>query len=291
LGSFWPGYSATWYPSRPVPGQGVDLGLVRENLSLAAPLWRQDGNTLALSGGIHNTLIFTNAVLPNSGRPFPDDLWNVGLGFNFTHRFDNGWVVGAMTRVGSASDKPFDSIHEITLGLGAFLRIPVRDDRDSFLLGIAYSPVGNVSFPLPLVAYVWNPTDTLRINIGLPFAIWWRPFENFVINMSYTPLVNVSAHAIYRITRKLFLYGGFEWLNEAYLLADREDNRERFLGYEKRLIGGARWNVWSHGTVDVNTGYSFDRYYGMGQNSVGGLSDRVDIAPGVFLGLSFRCRF
>jgi hypothetical protein len=291
VGSFWPGYSATWYPSRPVPGQGVDLGLVRETLSLAAPLWRQDGNVLALTTGIHNTLIFTDAILPDSKRPFPTDLWNINLGFNYAHQFDNGWTAGVMTRIGSASDKPFNSTKELTLGLGGFLRIPVRDNRDMWLLGIMYSPVGNLNFPLPLVSYVWNPTDTLRINVGLPFAIFWRPFENFAINLAYTPLVNVSAHAIYRITPKLFWYGGFEWLNEAYLLADRTDSRERFLGYEKRLITGLRCNVWAHGMIDLNTGYAFDRYYGMGQNSVGGLHDRVDIASDAFLGLTFRLRF
>jgi hypothetical protein len=265
--------------------------LVRENLSLGAPLWRGDGDALTLTGGIHNTLISTNAVLPDSGRAFPTNLWNINLGFNYTHQFGNGWAAGVMTRIGSASDKPFDGVNEMTLGLGAFLRVPMHDDRDALLVGLMYSPVGNVNFPLPMIAYIWNPTDALRINIGLPFAIWWRPFENFAVNLTYTPLVNVNAHAIYRVAPKVFLYGGFEWGNEAYLLADRADDRDRFLSYEKRLIAGARWNVWAHGTLDVNTGYAFDRYYGVGQNSVGGLSDRVDVAPGAFVGLNFRCRF
>jgi predicted small lipoprotein YifL len=46
-----------------------------------------------------------------------------------------------------------------------------------------------------------------------------------------------------------------------------------------------------HATLDVNAGYAFDRYFGEGRNSGATLHDRVDVAPGAFLGATFRVRF
>ena len=37
---------------------------------------------------------------------------------------------------------------------------------------------------------------------------------------------NVNAHANFRASETLFLYGGFEWNYEAYFLADREVRRD-----------------------------------------------------------------
>jgi hypothetical protein len=79
------------------------------------------------------------------------------------------------------------------------------------------------------------------------------------------------------------MYGGFEWLNESYFLADRPDVKDRFFGFEKRLIGGVQMTLWRNALIDLNSGYAFDRYFAEGTNQNSGLHDRVDIAPGVFL--------
>lgn len=290
-GSGGPGYVATWYPERPVAGRPSDLGLLRQNLPLGAPLWREDGRTLALTGGVRHTLFFTDAALPDSGRPFPDQLWNVSLGLAYAHTLANGWTVGGLTSVGSASDRPFNSLNELTGNLIGFVRIPARNDRDAWLLGLTYSPVGNLNFPVPVVAYGWNPSDRLRVNVGLPFSLLWRPTDELTLSLSYVPIVNVTARLTWRPVERLAVFGGFEWLNEAYLLADRANDRDRFRAFEKRLVAGARWDVWKHGAVEVNGGYAFDRYYGVGENSIGNLRDRVDVASGAFLGGALRVRF
>ena len=117
------------------------------------------------------------------------------------------------------------------------------------------------------------------------------PNEDWVLNITYIPVTNVNARATYRIAESLFVYGGFEWLYEAYFLADRENRNDRFLAFEKRLIGGLRWNLPAKCSFDVNAGYSFDREYGIGQNQLGNLSDQVNVAPGAFVGANLRMRF
>jgi hypothetical protein len=288
-----PGYGATWHPSRPVSGSapGEDLGLVRQDLSGGWPVWRSGGDALMLSAGVSNSMFFTDAILPDSHQPFPAELWNVHLGTNYMHRFDNGWSGMLGVNFGSASDKTFHSLDEMNVGFMSFLNIPVWDHRDAWRFMLMYSPVGNLNFPLPGAAYQWNPSDAFHASIGVPFSIMWRPVEDLTINLSYLPLTTVNARATYRLAGKVFVYSGFESLQEAYLLADRENAKDRFMGFEKRLLGGVRWDVWQHTTLDVNAGYAFDRYYGVGQNRIGNLHDQIDIAPGELLSTSLRVRF
>ena len=101
-----PGYGATWYPSRPVSNStvGEDFGLVRQDVSAAVPVWRNGGDMLMLSAGVRNSMFSTDAILPDSHQPFPSELWDVHLGTNYMHKFDNGWSGMLGINFGSASD-------------------------------------------------------------------------------------------------------------------------------------------------------------------------------------------
>jgi hypothetical protein len=286
-----PGYKATWYPSRPVSNPAEELGLVRQNLSGAIPVWREGGDTVLLMAGIRHTLFSTDVILPDTRRPFPNELWNISTGLLYIHKFENGWTGGLSSTFGSASDKPFDSIHEMNVSFFGFLQKPARNDRDSWLFSLMYSPVGNLTFPVPGVAYLWKPSDDLHMSIGFPFLLKWKPVEDLTLTCSYIPVTNVNARASYRLRDGLEAYGGFEWLNEAYFLADRAVQRDRFLALEKRLIAGFRWDFWKHAALDVNAGYAFDRYYGEGDNPFSNLRDRVDVRPGAFVGVNLLVRW
>jgi hypothetical protein len=290
-GSGPPGYSATWYPNRPAGNAGGDLGFVRQSLTLGAPLWIAGEHRVFGSASVRNNTYFTDVILPDSNRPFPSELWNVSMGLTYSHTFANGWTSAASVNVGSASDKPFNSFDEMNFGFLGFLRIPVRQERDAWMFSLMYSPTSNLNFPIPGVAYNWVPNETFRATIGIPFLVAWTPTPDWSVNLSYFPVTNLSAIASYRIIEGVKLRGGFEWLYEAYFLADRETYDDRFMGFEKRLIGGVRWDVFRKASLDVNAGYAFDRVYGIGQNQLGNLQDEVDVAPGAFLGASFLMRF
>jgi hypothetical protein len=255
------------------------------------PVWRDGGDVVMLSAGVRESMFFTDAVLPDSHRPFPSELWDVSMGTNYLHKFDNGWSGGLAVNFGSASDKPFHGIDELTIGFMSFLQVPVCNDRDAWRFFLAYSPVGNLNFPIPGVAYLWNPSDAFHACIGLPFSLMWRPAEDLVFSLSYMPIITVNARATYRLAGTVFLYGGFESAQESYLLADRENVDDRFMGFEKRLLAGVRWDVWRHAALEMSAGYAFDRYYGVGQNQIHNLQDQVNIAPGAFVSAKFQVRF
>ncbi len=286
-----PGYRAAWYPSQRVEGTAASLGLIREGAAGAVPLWKADGELLLLTASVRNTLFFTDAVLPDTGRRFPDALWNVSLGLMHRHQFDNGWEGVLSLSLGSASDRPFHGLEEMQANVFASLKVPVRDGPDAWVFSLMYSPAGNIPFPIPGVAYSWRPDETLQMMIGLPFSITWRPADDWAFTFLYVPVINVTSQVSYRVADGVSVYGGFEWLNEAYFLAGRADRRDRFLAFEKRLITGVRWGVCRYAALDLNAGYAFDRYYGEGQSQLGDLSDRVDVASGAFLGANVTVKW
>lgn len=286
-----PGYSVSWNPNRPIEGTSDSLTIVRQGLSVGVPVYRADGDMVIVTANVRHTMLTTDAVLPDSKRLFPNELWNVSLGLMGTHRFDNGWTGMAMTSVGSASDRPFASIREMNVTVMGMLTVPARNERDNWLLSVFYNPAGNLNFPIPGVAYQWNPNERLRVNIGLPLSVTWRPNDDLTLAANYIPLTNVTARATYRVLPKTFLYGGYEFLNESYFLADRADRQDRFMAFEQRVVGGIRRDFGRYLALDVHAGYAFGRYFGEGQNQGGDLHDRVDVAAGAFLGLAIRGRF
>jgi hypothetical protein len=289
-----PGYGVAWYPTSRVKGSGLgsELGMLRQNISARVPVWGRDADLVMLSTGVRNTLFFTDAVLPTSLRPFPNALWNLNVGSTYLHRFDNGGSSMLGVTFGSASDKPFHSINEMNVGLMSSLQVPAKNQRDMWMFMLMYSPVGNFTFPMPGVAYFWNPSEEFHASIGLPFSVMWRPTDDFTFNVSYVPLITINARATYQVAERIVAYSGFVSLQEAYLLADRENVDDRFIEFEKRVLAGMRLDLWEHATLDISSGYAFDRYFGIGQNQIGGsLDDQVNIAPCVFLAATFEVGF
>ncbi|MFO0935605.1 MAG: DUF6268 family outer membrane beta-barrel protein [Gemmataceae bacterium] len=286
-----PGYMVTWSPQRPVSGTNDSLWLVRQSANAGVPLYLEGSDTLFVTTSVRNTQIGSTATLPDSKQLFPSDLWSISLGLRGTHKLENGWTVMGMTSFGSASDQPFASIREMNVTLLGAVMIPARNERDLWLVSVMYNPAGNLNFPIPGLAYVWNPNESLRINIGIPFSVEWKPTDDLTLNASYFPLTNITTRATYRIAPKLFAYAGYEFLNEAYFLRDRINDRDRFMLFEQRLIVGVRYNLTQSLALDTNAGYSFGRYFAEGINQGGSQTDRVDVAPGAFLGLALRGRF
>jgi hypothetical protein len=284
-------YRATWFPDEGVSQvPGAKLGYVREDLRLTAPYWQDDCNELSGTFHVSNETFNTHVFLPDSGQPFPNELWNVQVGTTYRHLFDNGWIAGGTVTVGSASDKPFHSINEMTAGVNAFLRIP-QGEHNAWLFTLNYSPTSELAFPVPGVAFLYQPSDNFRVNIGLPFQLWYRPIGDLTLDLSYMLLRTVHARGTYRVCAPLKVYVGFDWQNEAYFLAGREDDQNRFFYYDKRLTSGVRYDVNRHLSIDLSGGYVFDRFYFEGRSYRDRDNDRIDVGNGPFLSLQGQLRW
>lgn len=275
-------YRIMWQPAQPVRGQSTDFALTQHDANVMVPVLITDQNTLALFGNVRADLISTDAVLPDSGRPFPSILWNIRGGVNYKRVFDNGWIGGGSVNLGSASYVPFGESRDINLGGLVFVRIPHRE-RNSWNLSLVYSPLSQIPYPAPLVAYEWQPNDSFTANLGLPFQITYKPTEQWKFDFSYVLMTTVHAQASYQFHEHYRVAGGFDWQNQSWFLQDRIDSKERLFLYDKRLAVSLQTTAMKALTFDFSTGYLFDRFYFTGRNYNDQNHDRIDIGSGIFV--------
>jgi hypothetical protein len=284
------GYRLTWLPDESVSGQAARFGIVENDAFVRFPIWQTETDEVSGNVRVQAEAIHTGAILPNTDQPFPDQLWDVRLGAGYRHLFENGWIFGANVSFGSASNEPFHGINELTVGLNTSLRIP-SGEHNAWLFSLSYSPTGELSFPIPGVAYVWVPNDELRMNIGLPFMIWYRPTEDWTLEASYMLLTTVHARATYRVCAPLRVYAGFDWTNESWFIVPRPDDKDRLFYYEQRLSVGAVTNIGRTFLLDVSTGYVFNRMYFEGHSYSDRNFNRVDVDAAPLLSVQAQLRW
>ncbi|HLJ96047.1 MAG TPA: hypothetical protein VKU02_22925 [Gemmataceae bacterium] len=285
-------YRVIWFPAEPVVGQSSNLGYLQQDFMLAFPVW-QNGTTdeWSVSANLRNETFHTHAQLPDTRQPFPEDLWNIRFGTTYRHLFDNGWIAGGTVSFGSASDKPFHSIDELTAGVNAFLRIP-QGEHNAWLLSLSYSPVSELPYPIPGVAYLWQPSENFRANIGLPFQVMWRPIEDLTFDVSYMLLTTFHARATYRLCHPIRIYVAYATENEAYLLADRVSSNDRFFNVDQRLTAGIQYVLGPRASIDLASGYIFDHHFFEGKNITSGTNfNRLDVGDEPYVSLQFRVRW
>jgi hypothetical protein len=278
------------FPDEPVRGQPTNLGYVQSDLGVTLPVWQDAPDEWAATLRIRSEFFHTSAILPDTGQPFPQELWDVRFGTTFRHLFDNGWIAGGGVSFGSASDRPFSNFNVLTLGANVFLRVP-EGEHNAWLFTLSYSPTSELPFPIPGVAFVWQPSDCFRMNIGLPFQVWYRPTDELTLELSYMLLRTVHARATYRFCPAVAVFGGYDWEDEGYFLADRPDTNDRFYYYDMRLSGGLQIFFGHGATLDFSGGYVFDRFYFEGRSFSNNGFNRVDVGNGPYANVRFAIRF
>jgi hypothetical protein len=285
-------YRFTLFPDRGVRNQPTDFGYDQHNVTLNVPVYQDSRNEFSLTGRLRYQDYDTRAVFHGSGTPFPQELYDVRFGPTFRHKFDNDWIGGISLTLGSASDKPFDSVDELIGQAIAFLRVPHRE-RNAWVFSLIYTSDQEFlsGIPIPGIAYQWVPSDTFNAVIGVPFsAVEWKPIEQLTLEASYFPVRHVRARATWQIFRPLRAYVGFDWDNDRYMLADRTDEDKRLFYYEKRLTGGVRFDL-KHVGVELYGGYVFDRFYFLGEGYSDRRKDTFDVAAGPFVGIRIGVRW
>lgn len=273
--------------------EGTDLEQSHVSLKISAPLAQTDRQEWLAYLGAKFDRYDTEAVLPDSGLAFPEDLWDLRLGSAYRRQLDNGWITGLDLSLGSASDRPFTSSDKIFFhGLG-LLRVP-RGERNAWLFMLQFST--NREFlnyvPLPGVGYYYEPSKAFRAVIGFPFAFFrWRPVERLSLQASYFPLTNIEALVSYKITPTMVAFGGFSWDNRRFELDGRADTDDLFFAFEKRIQAGIRFPLFKGPALVLMGGYSFDRFFFQGQGRDDDDQDRVEADPAWFVSLMVAIRF
>jgi len=246
-------------------------------------------NMLMFTTNVQNRSMNTDAVLPDSGINYPDQLWNISMGLMYMRQLENGWTAGGGVNIGSASDHPFATGDQITVGMNAMLRKP-QGEHNAWLFMLMYSPFSEIQFPIPGIAFNYNPSDQLHINIGLPFQVTYKPDDYWTFEASYMLIHTIHAKIKYKFSDSLSLFAGYDWSSEVYSLTENTNDDEHFYMYDQRASVGLESPITKWCKATLSGGYVFDRYSYQGKQWDSTQYDRVEMDPGAFmsLNLSFR---
>jgi hypothetical protein len=272
--------SLFWSPAQDLSTQAGELTMSGESLDVTLPLRIEPGRVWLATSGVDAVRLGSGGRLPDSLAAIPDELWRVTAGVMHFRDLDNGFQVGGILNFGSASDEPFASWREATANAIGFLNIPYGP-RDAWSFSLFYSPTSQLPFPVPGVAYVWRPDETLTAKIGIPFAVDYRPTDDFSATISYTPLTNVEAMVRRKLGEKWNAFGGYSITNETYWLADRSDDDERLYLFDQRLTVGVERELAFGLRLDFSAAYVFDRQIFQAESFTRDRRDEIGIEPGV----------
>ncbi len=279
-------FVGTWMPGQQVQGQASDLGLTGFQANLAAPLRiAPDGRRIWLATSNFEYLqIDTKAIFPDSLVDVPQDLWKFNLGAMHLRELDNGWSGGGMLSVGTASDRPFAALREMTMTSLAFLNVP-RGPRDAWNFSLFYSPTSQLPFPIPGAAYAWRPSDRFTANLGVPFSLRYQPTDAWTFSADYRPLTAVNLRVSRSLGADWNLYARYEVVNETYWLAERTNSQDRLYLFDQRAALGLDRRLPAGFILDLSAAYVFDRRIFQAESFSGSRSDGLDISPGAAISL------
>jgi hypothetical protein len=288
-------FRETYYPNERVRQQGTELKIFEERVGLFFPIWQNATDELSFSGSVRYQDLDTGdtpAILPGGQVQLPGDLWEIKFGPTYRHKFDNGWIAGLNVTVGSASNRPFHSMDEVTARATAFLRVP-QGERNAWIFTLNYSNYSEyfAGLPVPGIDFLYSPNDKFTLVFGFPFtSLEWKPFEKLTVQVNYVPVRTVIAKVTYEIFQPLRVWAGFDWDDDWYLRANRNDSGDRLFYYEKRITGGIRFDL-RHVGFEVSGGYAFDRFYFEANDYHDRNENRIDIHSGPFVIGKINLRF
>ena len=251
---------ANYAPRQSVRNSPESLSANSIGGQVGAPLQIYTDGIWLATASFKTTELSTNAVLPVSGTPIPERLWDIRTGMFFTRKLRNEWTVGGLFNFGSASDAPYNSVDELTFTSIGFINIPARD-RDTWDFSFFYSPTSQLAFPIPGLAYHWRPNNQFEAQIGLPASVVYAPNESFVFRARYTPLTDVLVEMRQAIDRDWGFFARYQVMNENYFLAGRSDRDLLFTQFEQQVVAGINFNFANGFTLDLSAGYLFDRRF------------------------------
>ena len=283
---------AFWAPPTPVVGQQATLSMNAEFARVGAPLMvPREGEPLWLGIAKFGRLeLATEAVLPDSGERVPSQLWLVETGVTHIRPQDDGGTLGGTFLFGTASDQPYAAGRDLTLMAVGFWQKPAANGRDDWSFSVFYSPTSQLPYPLPGVAYVWKPDDTLEAKIGLPGGIEYRPNDDWELSLTYFPLVNVAAVARRRLSEQASFFATYRTDTQIYFLADRLIEEDRFFVFDQRAAIGVERRLAGGFSLESTVSYLFDRTLFQGTSFSSGRRDVVDFDPGIALAVQLLWR-
>ncbi|MFO0947184.1 MAG: hypothetical protein U1D30_14780 [Planctomycetota bacterium] len=256
--------TGNWVPQQAVDDQPYALGWQSIAASGGMPVWKSGPTMVFLNTEVQQARFSRDggpgggAIVAPDPAGSPDTVANVALGTRVVTAFDNGWSRTLSLNVGSASDQPFHSSREWNIGTMGSLIIPRGDD--GWMFSLFYSPTSQLWFPVPGIAYLWNPNEDLSVSLGIPFALNWQMTPIWRLEANYVPVTNINTRLVAKLSEKCEVYVGYLARNRS--AAARRPRRLSRPVHDLRATVGERHQIplAAHLALELLGGYSFGRY-------------------------------
>lgn len=230
-----------------------------------------------------------------TGVEVPDQFADVGTGISFRKTVNDNWNVGGTFRVGSASDKLFNSLDEMYLSGTAVLQIPqANKPTNSWIVALNVNSRRTIPV-LPGFGYQFSRGGTRFYGIvGVPFFVLGGRItktNDWTYNISYVPLRNVHAQLDYNATRDFTAFVGYDWAERYFARAERTNSKDRTLYLDQRAFVGGLYKITPRVSVDARVGYAFGRQIGEGDTDSNVLDNRIKASDVWYVSLGLNTRF
>jgi hypothetical protein len=275
-----------------VKDQSANLQLTRYDWRWSTPVWKNAQNSFDLVGQVKTLDLETRAILPDTFEKLPNSLWDVNFGGVYRHQLNNDWTLGGAILIGSASDRPFQSASEWTINADGFLRVPINEhDAWLFTLNVSNTREFEQYVPIPGLAYEFQ-RGKLNGLIGSPLTrLSYRPTDRWQFDLTYFLVRNIHVETTYRMFESVRLFVAFDWDTDVFLRRDRPEHDDRLFFYEKRVMGGFRWQVDEQTHLTLSAGYAFDRFIFEADEFDNRGQNRINIADGAVVQMRFNVAF
>lgn len=247
----------------------------------------QPGNLISPRLGYELRFLDTNL---KSGI-VPRELTDLSIALGTAVGEYHGWTVGATAGVGYAGDSAF------SLGSAWYGKATIdigKQITDNGLFAIIIDYDGNRPYlpdiPLPGIAYKYKFDDTLLLLLGAPYSsIEWTPMGKLKFVASYRLFRQFTARLEYRATKRVLIYGGYDYEQDAFHIAELGSKR-RLLFSDQRVETGLEYSINDQLMFRLAAGYAFDNRFARGFDF-----DKTNVALAFsdepYVHLAFEMRF
>ena len=286
-------YEGFYHPTQDLDKQNADMSIFTQELSFITPLSQDNKSEWGIGAWARNKNIQTEAVMPYSGKDFPETLWDLGLGIHHKRKISSRWIAGGFVGVGSASDEPFhksDATAVRAAGMASLRTSPSQ----AWNFYVFYSSLAAFwgGIPVPGVSWLYTPSKNLRLNLGVPaLSIYYRPLEKLSFLVSYAYPTETYVKIGYDLTKETTVFTSFAWTHNGYFRSDRKYDDDRLFFFEKRALLGITSRFSKSLKLEAAGGWSFDRLIFEGENYDDRDQNRIDLEDGMIFKLSLGYSF
>jgi hypothetical protein len=266
---FGPGGTSVDYTFHHSPGSSSGDGSVSpvintERVRASFLLVDNGTDTWSLQQSASQFNLTESPVIPERNVKVPDSLWDIATGVSYGHRIDDRRRWGASASVGSASDKPYDSLHETAATATAFYMFPARR-KNAWIVLLNYSNhrtfLNNI--PIPGFAYAYKSDDEkLQAMLGFPFAsLNYKVSSDANARFYIFGPRTIGTEFSQRVGGPVRAYAGFDWGQQEWMRANRDDDKNRIFYDTKKLALGIRSPIGGGFSIDLSGGREFDRRF------------------------------